>query len=37
MIRWDELAAVGREIADLKRQLADVEARMAGYLRELGL
>jgi type I restriction enzyme M protein len=32
-----DLAAVGREIADLKAQLADVEERMAEYLRELGL
>jgi type I restriction enzyme M protein len=32
-----DLGAVGQEIADLKAQLADVEARMADYLRELGL
>ena len=32
-----DLGAVGQEIADLKGQLADVEARMADYLRELGL
>lgn len=32
-----DLAAVNREIADLKTQLADVEHRMAAYLRELGL
>ncbi|NLF77121.1 MAG: type I restriction-modification system subunit M [Chloroflexi bacterium] len=32
-----DLDAVGQEIAGLKAHLAEVEARMAGYLRELGL
>lgn len=32
-----DVAAVQREITDLKAQLAEVESRMAGYLRELGL
>ncbi len=32
-----DLAAVEAEIADLDGQLAEVEARMQGYLRELGL
>ena len=30
-------AVMNAEIADLKAQLGEVEARMAGYLRELGL
>ena len=32
-----DMAAVGQEIADLKAELAEVEDRMAAYLRELGL
>jgi len=32
-----DLAAVNAEIRDLKAQLAETEARMADYLRELGL
>jgi type I restriction enzyme M protein len=31
-----DMRAVNREIRDLKTQLADVEARMAHYLKELG-
>ena len=32
-----DMAAVNTELANLKAQLGEVEARMAGYLRELGL
>ena len=32
-----DMAAVGAEIDDLKAALAEVEDRMAAYLRELGL
>ncbi|MCP4710356.1 MAG: SAM-dependent DNA methyltransferase, partial [Planctomycetes bacterium] len=32
-----DMAAVNAEIRDLKGQLAEVEGRMADYLRELGL
>jgi type I restriction enzyme M protein len=32
-----DLRAVNQQITDLKAQLADVEERMAAYLRELGL
>ncbi len=32
-----DLAAVAEEIGDLDRRLAEVEARLQGYLRELGL
>jgi type I restriction enzyme M protein len=32
-----DMAAVNAEIGMLKAQLADVEAKMSSYLRELGL